>query len=96
LVGVAVCEKNQFVKRSFAASLWGEGDWCSAWNVASPGKTEEEALAPQTGVGTALRTATRNACNRLRTIEVEVGGLRPLPFREVKQRHKAAGFIETT
>jgi len=53
-------------------------------------------LAPQTGVGTALRTATRNASTRLRTIEVEVGRLRPLPFREVKQRHKAAGFIETT
>ena len=45
----AICEKIAGMKRSFAATVWREGDWfvsqCLEVDVASQGETEEEALA---------------------------------------------------
>ena len=66
------------MKRPFAASVWKEGDWyvsqCLEIDVASQGKTEEEAL---TNLREALELyfepprATRPP--QVRLIEVEVG-----------------------
>jgi len=66
------------MKQTFTASVWQEGDWwvsqCLEVDVASQGKTEEEALA---NLREALELyfeppqATRPP--KLRTIEVEVG-----------------------
>ena len=66
------------MKRSFAATVWREGDWfisqCLEVDVASQGETEEEALA---NLKEALELyfepprATRPPM--IRTIEVEVG-----------------------
>ena len=66
------------MKRAFAASVWKEGDWyvsqCLEIDVASQGKTEEEAL---TNLREALELyfepprATRPP--QVRLIEVEVG-----------------------
>ena len=66
------------MKQTFTASVWREGDWwvsqCLEVDVASQGKTEEEALA---NLREALELyfeppqATRPP--KLRTIEVEVG-----------------------
>jgi predicted RNase H-like HicB family nuclease len=66
------------MKRSFAATVWREGNWyvsqCLEADVASQGETEEEALA---NLKEALELhfeppqATRPA--RVCTIEVEVG-----------------------
>jgi predicted RNase H-like HicB family nuclease/predicted RNA binding protein YcfA (HicA-like mRNA interferase family) len=93
--------KNTIMKRPFAASVWREGNWyvsqCPEVDVSSQGETEEEALA---NLKEALKLhfeppqATRPP--RLRTIEVEVGAARPLPFREVKRRLETAGFVETS
>ena len=79
------------MKRSFAATAWREGkayvSQCLELDIASRGETEEEALA---NLKEALELhfeppqATRPP--RLRTVEVEVGRLRPQPFREVKRR----------
>lgn len=66
------------MKRSFSASVWREGDWyvsqCLDVDVASQGKSEEEALA---NLKEALELyfepphATRPP--KVRTIEVEIG-----------------------
>jgi predicted RNase H-like HicB family nuclease len=66
------------VKRSFAATVWREGDWyvsqCLEMDVASQGATEEEALA---NLKEALELhfeppqATRPP--EVQTIEVEIG-----------------------
>ena len=66
------------MKRSFAATVWHEGDWfvsqCLEVDVASQGKTEEEALA---NLSEALELyfepprATRPP--KIRTVEVEIG-----------------------
>jgi predicted RNase H-like HicB family nuclease len=66
------------MKRSFAATVWREGDWfvsqCLEVDVASQGETEEEALA---NLREALELyfeaprATRPP--RIRTVEVEIG-----------------------
>jgi predicted RNase H-like HicB family nuclease len=66
------------MKRPFTASIWREGEWyvsqCLEVDIASQGKTEEEALA---NLKEALElyfeppNATRPP--QLRTIEVEVG-----------------------
>ena len=66
------------MKRSFAVTVWREGDWfvsqCLEVDVASQGKTEEEALA---NLREALELyfepprATRPP--KIRTVEVEIG-----------------------
>jgi predicted RNase H-like HicB family nuclease len=66
------------MKRSFAATVWPEGDWfvsqCLEVDVASQGQTEEEALA---NLREALELyfeaplATRPP--KIRTVEVEIG-----------------------
>ena len=72
------------MKRPFAATVWREGNWyvsqCLEIVIASQGATEDEALE---NLREALELhfgppqATRPS--KVRTIEVEVGGLRPLP-----------------
>src|SRR5579862_5700566 len=88
------------MKRPFAATVWREGNWyvsqCLEVDIASQGETEEEALA---NLREALELhfepqATRPP--RLRTTEVEVGRLKPLPFREIKRRLEVTGFVETS
>jgi predicted RNase H-like HicB family nuclease len=66
------------MKRSFAVTVWREGDWfvsqCLEVDVASQGETEEEAL---TNLSEALELyfepprATRPP--KIRTVEVEIG-----------------------
>jgi len=66
------------MKRSFAATVWHEGDWfvsqCLEVDVASQGKTEEEALA---NLSEALELyfepprAMRPP--KIRSVEVEIG-----------------------
>jgi predicted RNase H-like HicB family nuclease len=73
------------MKRPFAATVWREGNWyisqCLEVDVASQGESEEAALA---NLKEALELhfeppqATRPP--KVRTIEVEVGRLKPLPF----------------
>ena len=66
------------MKRPFAATVWREGEWyvsqCLELDVASQGKTEEEALAnlaEALELHFELPQATRPP--QVRTIEVEVG-----------------------
>ena len=66
------------MKRLFAATVWREGNWyvsqCLEIDVASQGKTEEEALA-NLKEALELQFEPPNATRppKLRTIEVEVG-----------------------
>jgi predicted RNase H-like HicB family nuclease len=66
------------MKRPFAATVWREGNWyvsqCLELDVASQGKTEEEALANLTEA-LELHFEPPQAIRppRVRTIEVEVG-----------------------
>ncbi len=79
------------MKRPFAATVWKEGDWfvsqCLELDVASQGESEEEALA---NLREALELyfeapqATRPPM--LGPLRLRLGGLNPLPFREVKRR----------
>lgn len=79
------------MKRPFSATVWREADWyvsqCLEVDVASQGHSEEEALA---NLKEALELhfepphATRSP--KVCTIEVEVGALKPQPFREIKRR----------
>lgn len=70
--------QNRAMKRSFAATIWREGEWyiaqCLEVDIASQGETENEALA---NLKEALElhfeepTASRPA--RMKFVEVEVG-----------------------
>jgi predicted RNase H-like HicB family nuclease len=66
------------MKRSFAASVWREGDWyvsqCLELDVASQGETEEEALS---NLREAIELYYEPPCAtrppKVRMIEVEIG-----------------------
>ena len=49
LSGLPLLWNNRGMKRPFATTVWREGDWyvaqCLEVDVASPGETEDEALA---------------------------------------------------
>jgi len=66
------------MKRTFAATVWSEGNWfvsqCLEVDVASQGESEEEALELHFEPPQATRPP------KVRTIQVEVGGLKPQPF----------------
>jgi predicted RNase H-like HicB family nuclease len=64
--------------RSFAATVWREGDWyvsqCLEVDVASQGETEEEALANlREALELHLEPPRATRAPRVRTVEVEVG-----------------------
>jgi predicted RNase H-like HicB family nuclease/predicted RNA binding protein YcfA (HicA-like mRNA interferase family) len=95
--------KNMTMKRPFAATVWREGNWyvsqCLEVDIASQGESEEEALANlREALALELHfehpEATRPS--QVRTVEVEVGEFKPQPFREIKPRLEAAGFVETS
>jgi predicted RNase H-like HicB family nuclease len=72
------------MKRPFAASVWREGDWyvsqCLEVDIASQGETEEEALANlKEALELHFKPPQATLPPRVRTIEVELGRLRPLP-----------------
>ena len=89
------------MKRSFAATVSREGNWyvsqCLEVDVASQGETEEEALS---NLKEALELHFEPPCATrppaVRTVEVELGRLKPQPFREIKRRLEAAGFAESS
>src|SRR4029077_19976445 len=93
--------KNRAMKRPFAATVWREGNWyvsqCLELDIASQGATEDEALE---NLREALELhfeppqATRPP--KFRAIAVQVGRLKPLPYREVERRLEAAGFAEVS
>ena len=72
------------MKRSFTASVWREDEWyvaqCLEVDVASQGRTEEEALA---NLADALELyfspPNPGPIPNLHTVEVEVGALAPPP-----------------
>jgi len=66
------------MKRPFAATVWREGDWyvsqCLEVDVASPGETEEEALANlKEALELHFEQPHPTRPPKVRTIEVEVG-----------------------
>jgi predicted RNase H-like HicB family nuclease len=66
------------MKRSFAATVWHEGDWyvsqCLEVDVASQGETEEEALANlKEALELHFEPPQATRAPKVRTIEVEVG-----------------------
>ena len=66
------------MKQTFAASLWREGDWfvaqCLDVDVASQGRSEEEALANlREALALHFEPPRATAQPDVRTIEVEVG-----------------------
>ena len=66
------------MKRPFAATVWQEGDWyvsqCLEVDVASQGKSEEEALANlQEALELHFEIPQATRPPKLRMIEVEVG-----------------------
>ena len=69
------------MKRSFAATVWREGDWfvsqCLEVDVASQGETEEEALA-----------------NLKEALELHLECLSPSELREIKKR-QGTRFVTT-
>jgi predicted RNase H-like HicB family nuclease len=65
------------MKREFAATVWREGDWyvsqCLEIDVASQGRTEEEALENlREALELHLRPPVATILPEVRTIEVEV------------------------
>ncbi len=66
------------MKRRFTASVWREDDWyiaqCLEIDVASQGKTEEEALENlREAIELHLEPPTPSVTPRIETIEVEIG-----------------------
>jgi predicted RNase H-like HicB family nuclease len=66
------------MKRPFAASVWQEGEWyvaqCLEVDVASQGKTEDEALSNlKEALELYFEPPTTTRPPKVRTIEVEVG-----------------------
>ena len=66
------------MKRSFAATVWREGNWyvsqCLEADVASQGETEEEALANlKEALELHFEPPRATRLPRVRTIEVKVG-----------------------
>jgi predicted RNase H-like HicB family nuclease len=66
------------MKRSFAASVWREGDWfvsqCLEVDVASQGLTEEEALANlREALELYFEPPQASRPPKIRTVEVEIG-----------------------
>ena len=81
--------QNNAMKRSFAATVWREGDWyvsqCLEIDIASQGETEEEALANlKEALALHFQRPQATRPSKVRTIEVEVGAalsLRSAPLR---------------
>ena len=72
------CEKMEGMKRSFAATVWREGDWfvsqCLEIDVASQGETEEEALANlQEALELYFEPPQATRPPKVRMVEVEIG-----------------------
>ena len=66
------------MKQTFAASLWKEGDWfvaqCLDVDIASQGRSEEEALANlREALALHFEPPRATAQPDVRTVEVEVG-----------------------
>jgi predicted RNase H-like HicB family nuclease len=66
------------MKRSFAASVWREGNWfvsqCLEVDVASQGKTEKEALANlREALELYFEAPRATRLPKIRTVEVEIG-----------------------
>lgn len=66
------------MKRPFAATIWREGDWfvsqCLELDIASQGKTEEEALANlKEALELHFEPPRATRAPQVRVIEVEVG-----------------------
>ena len=70
------------MKRSFTASVWREDEWyvaqCLEVDVASQGRTEQEALANLTdALNLYFSSPNPGPVPSLHTVEVEVGTLEP-------------------
>ena len=86
------------MKRPFAATVWREADWyvsqCLEVDIASQGETEEADLANlQEALELHFEPPQATRPPRLCVIEVDVGPLKPQPFREVKLENRGSQIV---